>query len=196
MLELNLVKIFHQKYNIQIVDDPAQVPIERIHLRLTLLHEEVKELVEADASGIVEDIAKEAGDVVYVLLGTALELGYHPHFTDKKLFEDSTTERRSVGCNHTQRNSVPLHNLIKMSEQFKTDWSKENAEKLLAFIGEYLDYMGLKVHFPQIIQEVHRSNMSKGTDGKPIIRTDGKIMKGEDFTPADLSFLTKDILPM
>lgn len=35
--------------------------------------------------------------------------------------------------------------------------------------------------------EVHRSNMSKlGKDGKPIVREDGKILKGPDFTPPDL----------
>lgn len=35
--------------------------------------------------------------------------------------------------------------------------------------------------------EVHRSNMSKlGEDGKPIVREDGKILKGPNFTPPDL----------
>lgn len=36
--------------------------------------------------------------------------------------------------------------------------------------------------------EVHRSNMSKlGPDGKPIKREDGKILKGPNFTPPDLT---------
>lgn len=36
-------------------------------------------------------------------------------------------------------------------------------------------------------REIHRSNMSKlGTDGKPIYRDDGKILKGPDYTPPDL----------
>ena len=35
--------------------------------------------------------------------------------------------------------------------------------------------------------EVQRSNMSKlGFDGNPIVRDDGKILKGPDFTPPDL----------
>lgn len=35
--------------------------------------------------------------------------------------------------------------------------------------------------------EVHRSNMSKlDSDGKPIVRADGKILKGDNFTPPDL----------
>ena len=35
--------------------------------------------------------------------------------------------------------------------------------------------------------EVHRSNMSKlGADGKPIYREDGKVMKGENYSPPDI----------
>lgn len=37
------------------------------------------------------------------------------------------------------------------------------------------------------LREVHRSNMSKlGEDGKPLLRTDGKILKGPNFTLPDL----------
>jgi predicted HAD superfamily Cof-like phosphohydrolase len=36
--------------------------------------------------------------------------------------------------------------------------------------------------------EVHRSNMSKlGTDGKPVRRSDGKVLKGPNYTEADLT---------
>jgi predicted HAD superfamily Cof-like phosphohydrolase len=38
-----------------------------------------------------------------------------------------------------------------------------------------------------IVNEIHRSNMSKlGADGKPIHRDDGKILKGPHFSPPDL----------
>lgn len=37
------------------------------------------------------------------------------------------------------------------------------------------------------MDEVHRSNMSKlGADGKPVYRTDGKVMKGPNYTPPNL----------
>lgn len=36
--------------------------------------------------------------------------------------------------------------------------------------------------------EVHRSNMSKlGSDGKPIVRKDGKILKGPNYSPPNLA---------
>jgi predicted HAD superfamily Cof-like phosphohydrolase len=40
-----------------------------------------------------------------------------------------------------------------------------------------------------VIAEVHRANMSKlGPDGRPIVR-DGKVQKGPDFRPPDLTHL-------
>lgn len=39
----------------------------------------------------------------------------------------------------------------------------------------------------KLLREVHRSNMSKlGSDGKPVLREDGKILKGPNFTLPDL----------
>lgn len=40
--------------------------------------------------------------------------------------------------------------------------------------------------------EVHNSNMSKlGRDGKPVYREDGKVMKGPDYFPPDMSRFVK-----
>ncbi len=39
--------------------------------------------------------------------------------------------------------------------------------------------------------EVHRSNMSKLLDGKPVMREDGKILKGPGFSPPDLESVLK-----
>jgi predicted HAD superfamily Cof-like phosphohydrolase len=42
--------------------------------------------------------------------------------------------------------------------------------------------------------EVHRSNMSKlGADGKPIYREDGKVLKGENYSPPDLEKTLKGL---
>lgn len=38
------------------------------------------------------------------------------------------------------------------------------------------------------LREIHRSNMSKlGDDGKPILRNDGKILKGPNYSPPDIA---------
>jgi predicted HAD superfamily Cof-like phosphohydrolase len=39
-----------------------------------------------------------------------------------------------------------------------------------------------------VIAEVHRANMSRaGDDGQPIIRPDGKVLKGPNFRPPDVA---------
>ncbi len=182
MLELDLVKAFHVKYKIPILNSLEMVKKERIELRITLLTEEIKELVEADEMGDIEEIAKEATDVLYVVLGTALELGYYPDFENKQLFN-------GMVANTDKENT--LNRLLQLAETFNKDRTKDNLEQILVGLGAYLYFIGLKPDFIRIVNEVHRSNMSKGTNGKPIIREDGKIMKGEDFSPADLSFLNK-----
>lgn len=43
------------------------------------------------------------------------------------------------------------------------------------------------IPFDKCFAEVQRSNMSKlGEDGKPIVREDGKILKGKNYSPPNL----------
>ncbi len=45
----------------------------------------------------------------------------------------------------------------------------------------------------EALQRVHKSNMSKlGLDGKPIRRRDGKVLKGPDYQPPNLTDLIND----
>ena len=43
----------------------------------------------------------------------------------------------------------------------------------------------------EIFEEVHRSNMAKLVDGKPLKRADGKIIKPEGWTPPDIEGVIK-----
>jgi predicted HAD superfamily Cof-like phosphohydrolase len=43
--------------------------------------------------------------------------------------------------------------------------------------------------------EVHRSNMSKlGEDGRPVRREDGKVLKGPNYSPADMTKFVHPII--
>ncbi len=47
---------------------------------------------------------------------------------------------------------------------------------------------GLEHKMDEVFREIQRSNMSKlGTDGRPIHRADGKVMKGPDYFPPDIA---------
>ena len=52
-------------------------------------------------------------------------------------------------------------------------------------IVELVEWIGMD--FNGAFAEVHRSNMSKlGLDGKPCKRADGKILKGPNYSPANM----------
>lgn len=51
---------------------------------------------------------------------------------------------------------------------------------------------GLQNLIEDVFKEIHSSNMSKlGADGKPILREDGKIIKGPSYRKPNLSFVNK-----
>ena len=46
---------------------------------------------------------------------------------------------------------------------------------------------GLQDQIEHVFEEIQKSNLSKlGSDGKPIYREDGKIMKGPDYFKPDI----------
>ena len=65
--------------------------------------------------------------------------------------------------------------------------TKELADLLYVVYGFAVTF-GLPID--EVFERVHRSNMSKlGDDGKPIYREDGKVLKGPNYQPPDLTDL-------
>ena len=64
---------------------------------------------------------------------------------------------------------------------------KELAD-LIYVCAQYAENMNWDIE--QALRRVHKSNLSKlGEDGKPIKREDGKVLKGPNYQPPDLSNL-------
>ena len=118
--QINQVREFHVTYGVPVNNSPQFPDQSRIKLRNEILYEEVVELETAMSQRDMTAVADAITDCLYILIGTALELGI--------------------------------------------------AEKILA-----------------CFDEVHRSNMSKlGNDGLPILREDGKVLKGPNYFKPDL----------
>lgn len=59
------------------------------------------------------------------------------------------------------------------------------ADMLYIIHGTALEY---GIPLDAVVAEVHRSNMSKlGADGKPILREDGKVLKGPGYFKPDIA---------
>jgi predicted HAD superfamily Cof-like phosphohydrolase len=66
-------------------------------------------------------------------------------------------------------------------------------DMLYILCGTILDH-GLQYKIEAIFDEIQRSNMSKlGSDGNPILREDGKVMKGPNYFSPDLKRVLNDI---
>lgn len=75
MKEQEMVKEFHQAFDLAIREAPGQVSPETAQLRVTLIQEELDELRDAYANENVVDIADALGDLLYVILGAAVSSG-------------------------------------------------------------------------------------------------------------------------
>jgi predicted HAD superfamily Cof-like phosphohydrolase len=68
-----------------------------------------------------------------------------------------------------------------------TDCLKELAD-LVYVCYQYAENLGWDLD--EALNRVHRSNMSKlGEDGEPVYREDGKVLKGPNYEPPNLSDL-------
>lgn len=65
------------------------------------------------------------------------------------------------------------------------------ADAIVVLIGTALEF---GIPLDRVMEEVHRSNMSKlGPDGKPVLRYDGKVMKGPNFTPPNIQSILIEV---
>ena len=59
-------------------------------------------------------------------------------------------------------------------------------DMLYILCGTILSH-GMQYKISEVFEEIQRSNMSKlGTDGKPIFRDDGKVLKGPSYFKPDI----------
>lgn len=62
--------------------------------------------------------------------------------------------------------------------------AKELSDLVYVCYGTALVY---DIDLDRAIEEVHKSNMTKlGDDGKPILREDGKVLKGPNYKPPNM----------
>ena len=76
----------------------------------------------------------------------------------------------------------------------KDNIDRRKLAKELADLEYVIHDMALSLNIDQdrSFDEVHKSNMSKlGEDGKPVYREDGKVLKGPNYQPPKLDWITK-----
>lgn len=91
-------------------------------------------------------------------------------------------------CEESEETGIELRRLARRVERGQHDRSvrialaKELADLLYVTYGT-ADTLGIPL--ADVFEEVHRSNMSKlGLDGRPVRRSDGKVLKGPNYSEA------------
>ena len=131
-------------------------------------------------------------------LSTILRMNYNTHLTTQSLSDQAMEFRTAYGIQNSQESRTMQRDLI--VEEFKefmyaaTEEGYEQELKELADLVyvafQYAENMGWDLE--EAMDRVHKSNLSKlGLDGKPIRRHDGKVMKGPNYQPPNLSDLVK-----
>jgi hypothetical protein len=138
---------------------------ETLKLRQELLDEEMEELLNA---GDDVDILDALVDIVYIILGTITELGFEDIDQDQELDMD----------------------IFYLYSQIKEVSSRETLYdylSMMVYSAILIAKEELGADFFGAFKEVHRSNMSKlGEDGTPVLREDGKVLKGPNYSPPNL----------
>ena len=176
----NMVREFHTKFAV----DPIPF-VKSFPLRVELIREESAELEAAvlarDEVGIVDALT----DLLYVIYGSFISFDLNVEWID----EDPTITE-----------NFDIERLAGLVDSYVEDlYAKSNADEILTVMSDMGRYIytvgtGLGNDLDGAFAEVHRSNMSKlDDDGKPVKRTDGKILKGPNYTPPNLSPFIPDV---
>lgn len=93
---LNSVAKFHRTFQHPILDTPQIPSAERCKLRVSLIAEELSELVDAIKSNDLVEVADALCDIQYVLSGAILEFGLGEKFNE--LFNEVQRSNMSKAC--------------------------------------------------------------------------------------------------
>ena len=99
----------------------------------------------------------------------------------------SRTKQRTLIVEEFKEFLDAENQLLKDFKINSSDCLKELAD-LVYVCYQYAENLGWDLD--EALDRVHKSNMTKlGSDGKPIYREDGKVLKGPNYTPPNLTDL-------
>ena len=97
----------------------------------------------------------------------------------------------------TQKNNLRFELMKEENEEYLEAVNNNDIVEIADALGDMMYILcgtiiehGLQHHIEAVFDEIQKSNMSKlGTDGKPIYREDGKVLKGPNYFKPDFSKL-------
>lgn len=112
--ELDLVRIFHEKFRVPVLNNPSLIPEDRSANRYRLMRDEVEEYLKGVQNEDLENIAKELADILYAVYGTILEHGLQDKI--EAIFEE--VHRSNMSKDYHE------YKMVKGAGYFKADVKK------------------------------------------------------------------------
>lgn len=188
---MNLVREFHKVFNHPIAQErelPLQLDVRK--LRISLLKEEYLKYVGAEKDNDILLVAKELGDMAYVVKGTCLVYGLDISTEDR----DSFSLNRTLGFCDDKVRSFRKEMLADAMLDYILAEEKDNlVEIAMALVTIYrvlkLISSSYGINLNQVFEKIHVSNMTKldPDTQKPVYRKDGKVLKGRAYVAPDFS---------
>lgn len=176
-----MVKEFHEATDLPVADKPRWVESE-FELRLSLTHEEFRELQDALSMKSFIDTADALADLMYVLCGNQLTIGLKPTDADLMELKDPLGPLTWMDGHQMLITRDLLFDfysfLIRAMLERDFEQMANRTSLLQLRLVELAASLGIP--FDKVFEEVHRSNMTK-LKGGVIRRDDGKIQKGPHF---------------
>ena len=172
----------------------TDIPEAVYNLRVRLVTEEHRELIEAIDERDLPHIAKEAADLAYVLRGTTDAYGFDLDAAPISRYPGPTyvPVRPSVDVppaildTTIARIDGTFDRLITAMSHTDLDAIATAAADLLIAVDRLASAYGFNLS--DAVSEVHASNMTKvGPDGKAITDAGGKVRKGPNYREADMA---------
>lgn len=119
-------------------------------------------------------------------------------YTDVRDFHIAFSQPVSEKPHLPEENERHLRKTL-LQEEMNEYFAAENDNDLVEIADALADIIyiacGTAVSYgiplDKVFEEVHRSNMAKLVDGKPLKRADGKVIKPEGWTPPDVAGVLK-----
>ena len=121
--ELESVKLFHKKFNIDYLNEPkANIPDKIKELRFKLMEEENLEYLKAAKDNDIVEIADALGDMLYILCGTIISHGL------QEKIEEIFQEIQNSNMSKLGENGKPIYRedgkVLKGPKYFKPNINK------------------------------------------------------------------------
>lgn len=181
MYYLNLVNKFQDLAQVETPLSPIMPKVKDYELRLSLIKEELNELIDGYYKDNLEECLDALCDLKYVVCGTILTFGYKNLVDDDTLIKlqankpnipNNTLFNKDLGMFRQHLINLEFHLVSEQTEKLRDD-----LYNLIIAIDDLISIFGFGFVFKEAFTTVHKSNMFKAIDGKLERREDGKIIK-------------------